>query len=151
MVLDLEAAVWRSVLDASPIARKPRRWATPGAMAVELEPQTTRSTPALDLMDRELADWADGTNPALMIFCPPQEGTSQKISRRTPAWLLSHDPTLRIAIVSFEQERAVRWGRDIKRDVETHPTLGIELRPDSKAAGRWHTKQGGGVYCVGIG
>lgn len=121
-------------------------------MAAELDPQNHKTTAALDLIDRELADWADGrTSPRLMIFMAPQEGKSQKVSRRTPAWLLTHDPTLRVAIVSFEQERAVRWGRDIKRDIETHPELRIRLRPDSQAAGRWHTIEGGGVYCVGIG
>jgi predicted phage terminase large subunit-like protein len=129
---------------------KPRRWATPSDMACELEPRTVR-TAMQDCIDGHLVRVADGHLKRLMIFCPPQEGKSQKVSRRFPAWLLSHDPTLRIGIVSFEQERATRWGREIKRDVEMHPALGIQLRADSKAAGRWHTEQGGGVYCAGIG
>lgn len=129
---------------------RPRRWATPGAMAQALDPNT-RQSPALDLVDRALVDVADGHTDRLMIFLPPQEGKSQRVSRRFPAWLLSQDPTLRVAVVSYQQEKAVRWGRDIKRDVETHPELDIHLRPDSRAAGRWHTEQGGGVYCVGIG
>jgi predicted phage terminase large subunit-like protein len=86
-----------------------------------------------------------------MIFMPPQEGKSQRVSRRFPTWLLSQDPTLRIAIVSFQEGRAVRWGRDIKMDVETYPQLGINIRKDSHAAGRWQTKEGGGIICVGIG
>jgi predicted phage terminase large subunit-like protein len=119
-------------------------------MAQELDPATVQ-TPALDLIDRELVNVADGTTHRLMVFTPPQVGKSTRVSRRYPAWLLSQDPTLRIVLVSYELEKAVRWGRDIKLDVQMHPELGIELRPDSKAAGRWHTRQGGGIYCVGIG
>jgi predicted phage terminase large subunit-like protein len=126
-----------------------RRWANPGAMATELDP-AYRTTAALDLIDAELEQIADGSNDRLMVFLPPQEGKSQKISRRFPAWLLEHDPTLRIAIVSYAADKAVRWGRQIRRDVLTHTQLGIELRADSRAAGRWETTQGGGLVCVGI-
>lgn len=129
---------------------EPRRWPTPGAMAAELDPNTIQ-TPALDALDALLVDLADGKTTRAACFMPPQEGKSQRCSRRFPAWLLQNDPTLRIAIVSYDLEKAVRWGRDIRRDAITHPELGITLRSDSKAAGRWHTTQGGGVYCAGIG
>jgi len=128
---------------------KRRKWPTPGAMAMALD-RKTRTSPVLDLIDDALVDLADGDDDRLMIFCPPQEGKSQKVSRRFPAWLLSHDPTLRIAIVSFEQGKAERWGREIKRDVAAHPELGIAIRSDTNAAGRWETVQGGGLICVGI-
>jgi predicted phage terminase large subunit-like protein len=119
-------------------------------MATELD-RTHRQTVMLDLFDRELVELFDGTdNRNLMIFCPPQEGKSQKVSRRTPAWLLAHDPTLRIAIVSYAGDKAVRWGRQILRDIRAHPELGITLRKDAQAAGRWETEQGGSLICVGI-
>jgi predicted phage terminase large subunit-like protein len=128
----------------------PRKWASPGAMAAALDP-THRQTAMLDLIDRELVELFDGgRHDRLMVFCPPQEGKSQKISRRTPAWLLSHDPTLRIAIVSYAANKAERWGRQIRRDILTHPELDITLRQDSRAAGRWETEQGGQLVCVGI-
>lgn len=123
---------------------------TPGDMAVALD-RGTIQTPALELIDQRLVDVAEGRTLRQMIFMPPQEGKSQRISRRFPTWLLSKDPTLRIAIVSYQLEKAVRWGRDIKRDAETHPQLGITIRKDSQAAGRWHTTDSGGIYCVGIG
>lgn len=145
---------------------KPRRYPTPGAVAAALDP-LTKASPVLDLVDAALVDLfttngADGQEIAL----PPQEGKSQRVSRRTPEWLLDHDPTLRIALVSYEKEKAVRWGRAIRQDVIAHPCtsgdgqgctdpscrgLHIEIRRDSSAAGRWETPQGGGVYCVGIG
>lgn len=130
---------------------KTRKWASPGAMATALDPTGHRQTAMLDLIDAELVELFDGgRHDRLMVFCPPQEGKSQKISRRTPAWLLSHDPTLRIAIVSYAANKAERWGRQIRRDILAHPELEITLRQDSRAAGRWETEQGGQLVCVGI-
>lgn len=126
-----------------------RKWPSPGAMAMKLD-RKTRTSEVLDLIDEALVELADGDDDRLMIFCPPQEGKSQKVSRRFPAWLLSHDPTLRIAIVSFEAGKAVRWGKAVKQDTEQYPELGITLRSDSKAAGNWQTVEGGGIICVGL-
>lgn len=142
-----------------------RRYPAPGALARALDPRTG-SSPALDRIDAELIELIDGQpdHEALAVFMPPQEGKSQRVSRRLPEWLLEHDPTLRIAIVSYEQDSAVRWGRDIKQDITQNSCpaasqcddqactrLHISIRRDSHSASRWDTPQGGGVYCVGIG
>ncbi|MFB4275741.1 phage terminase large subunit [Nonomuraea sp. MTCD27] len=136
---------------------KPRRWASPGDLACALDP-TTVQTPALDVIDRELVALADGDNDRLMVCMPPQEGKSSRISHRFAEWLLVHDPDLRIAIVSYADEIARRWGSDIKLDAQTFNgeddtiDLGIRLRTDSRAAGRWQIEgRKGGVYCVGVG
>lgn len=126
-----------------------RKWPTPLAMGADLDPAVLR-TPALDLIDRALVDVADGGTDRLQVFLSPQEGKSSLVSRRFPAWLLAHDPTLRIGIVSYGAELAEGFGRTVKRDVEQHPELGIHIRRDSRAAGRWDTEEGGGLYCVGL-
>lgn len=129
-----------------------KSWATPGLMASDLEgDRPNQQTPALDLIDGLLARLATGDCRKAMVFMPPQAGKSERCSRRFPLWLLVRDPTARIAIVSYSLELAVRWGRQIKRDIEANPSLGITLRQDSQAAGRWQTEQGGGIYCVGVG
>lgn len=127
------------------------RYPTPGALAQALLPRT-RTTPALEAIDRALVDWthAPDDRGRLMVFCPPQEGKSTKISAWTPLWRLAADPTLRIAIVSYAENKAERWGRWLKRMIEGHPELGIRLMADSKAAGRFETTAGGQVICVGI-
>lgn len=137
--------------------RAARRWATPGQMAKALDP-TTVQTPALDVIDRELVALADGVSDRLMIFMPPQEGKSVRTSQRFVEWLLHREPDLRVAIVSYADEMARRWGSDIKLDVETFNgddgsvDLGLRLRADSRAAGRWQIEgHKGGVYCVGVG
>lgn len=143
---------------------RPRRHATPGALSRALDNRTGTS-PALTLIDQALTDLTDGDDHnALMIFMPPQEGKSQRASRRYPEWLLDHNPSLRIAIISYGEDLALRWGRDIKQDITQHPCpnagacddadcrgLHIAIRRDSSAAGRWETPEGGGVYCVGVG
>ena len=133
---------------------KTRTWATPGELARALDPGTRESL-ALRMINLQLVKLADHRVPAdgLMIFCPPQEGKSTAVSRRFPEWLLQHNPSLRIAIVSYEQEMAVRWGRQILRDIRhAGPRLlDVSIMADSSAAGRWDTPQGGGVYCVGVG
>jgi predicted phage terminase large subunit-like protein len=145
---------------------KRRRYATPGKLAAALDPDTGTS-PALDLIDQELVGLMapDSVHNALAVYMPPQEGKSQRVSRRFSEWLLDHDPALRIAIVSYGEELAVRWGRTIRTDATQHPCLAenrgqchdgcgglhISIRQDSSAAGRWQTPEGGGIYCVGIG
>jgi predicted phage terminase large subunit-like protein len=130
-----------------------RRYPAPGDLARRLDAKTA-SSPSLDLIDRELVDLVDGhpDHNALAVFMPPQEGKSQRVSRRFPEWLLEHDQSLRIAIVSYEQDMALRWGRDVRQDITLAGTaLPISVRRDSNAAGRWETPAGGGIYCVGIG
>jgi predicted phage terminase large subunit-like protein len=129
-----------------------RTYPSPLALARHLDPRTNR-TDALDLIDRSLVELAEATDhDALMVMIPPQEGKSWTVARRLPEWLLQDNPGLRIAIVSYEAETALRWGRDIKQDIAlAGGELAISLREDSQAAGRWETPDGGGVYSVGVG
>jgi len=132
---------------------KVRRYPAPGVLARALDP-LTRTSPALDLIDSELVALTEGRtdHEALAIFMPSQEGKSERVSRRYVEWLLDHNPALRIAIVSYQQDLAVRWGRVILRDIrQGGDRLSIQLQRDSAAAARWDTYDGGGVYCVGIG
>lgn len=157
MVLDLEAAVWRSVLDASPIARKPRRWASPLDMACDLSAGIVR-TPALNRINSALVNLANRSGQGrLAVMMSPQEGKSTTCSYWNPLWLLVDNPDLRIIIVSYNAEKAREWGADIKLAVETFngdddmTDLGLRLRQDSRAAGRWKVAgYNGGIYCAGV-
>lgn len=137
---------------------KSRKWATPGMMAMSLDPPRgkragVRTTPALDHIDKRLCGLFDeDETDRLMIFMAPQEGKSEKVSFWTPIWLLEHDPTLRIAIVSFEARKAERWGKRLLRAIKQFAPrgLGIRLRRDSQSVQRFETVEGGSVICVGI-
>lgn len=128
-----------------------QRWATPGELARHLDPNTVQ-TAALDLLDANLVDVAKGRCQRLMWSMPPQEGKSERTSRRFPLWLLIQNPDLRIGIVSYEKGVARRWGRAIRNDIISYPELGLAVRDDTAAAHEWQLDGHlGGVYSVGIG
>lgn len=124
---------------------------TPGALAAALDPATVQ-TPALNLIDAALIEVAEGRCKRLMISMPPQEGKSERTSRRFPLWMLLRNPNLRIAIVSYAFGIARRWGRRIRDDIDEHgKRLGLAVSPASAAAHEWELSgKAGSVYCVGI-
>lgn len=128
------------------------RWATPGDLAVELDPETVQ-TPALELIDKFLVRIATTRNGRGILMMPPQEGKSQRASRRLPTWVLHRDPETRIGIASFEQGTARRWGRAVRDDVIEHGVeLGLSVRRDLSGQTEWQVAgHRGGIYSVGVG
>lgn len=137
----------------------PKRWMTPGELAKDLDP-TTVQTPALDLIDAKLVAVAEKQIDRLIVTVPPQEGKSSRITRYYVEWLLHRNPNLRIAIVSYGDQIAGDMSYLVRSDIttfdgsdDTDVNLGLTLRKDAKAVGRWSLAQPswGGVYAVGIG
>lgn len=128
------------------------RWGTPGELAQFLDPKT-RQTPALDLIDQALVRAFNTPDSRLVISCPPQEGKSQRASRRFPLWALTQNPDLRIAVASYEANIARRWGRAIRDDIAQHARdLNLSVRPDLSAQHEWQLDQhDGGVFTAGVG
>jgi predicted phage terminase large subunit-like protein len=109
-------------------------------------------TPALDILDQALVDAAEGKNPWLIFTMSPQEGKSQRVSRNFPLWLLIHNPHLRVAVVSYADALARRWGRVVRNDLREHPELGLTIRADTGAANEWQIDgYDGGIITAGIG
>lgn len=90
----------------------------------------------------------------LIIEAPPQHGKSELVSRRFPAWLLGRRPGVKFMGASYNQDLASDFGRDVRNliaDPEYRNIFpNVALRPDSTAANRWHTSQGGIYYAVGV-
>lgn len=143
------------------------RWPSPLDMATELDPPRVDEngdrigvwrTPALELINAALVDLAEGRERRLAAFMSPQEGKSTTVSFWFPLWLLTCvNANLRILIVSYSDEMARRWGGEIKDALERWSgdegsvDLGLRLRKDSRAAGRWNIAgHKGSVYCAGI-
>ena len=146
-------------------------WATPGALAKAIEP-TTLQTPALDLIDEYLVKVESGEIDRLIINLPPQEGKSTRVTTIGPLWFLTRNPDRRIAIVSYAQDLADEFGRNIRNHITSNDgddetlDLGLRVAKDNGAARRWKldgtrsitddkgvTKQvaiKGGVRSVGI-
>lgn len=127
-----------------------RPWKTPGEMAQTLD-RSTIQTPALDVIDDHLVKVRDGQIERLIIELAPQEGKSERGSRRFPEWVLHDNPNTRIAIVSYGHRVARRWGRKIRDDLDAHPELGLKLSQAAKAQDEFELLgYDGGVVCVGI-
>ncbi|WP_431728593.1 phage terminase large subunit [Verrucosispora sp. TAA-831] len=143
------------------------RWPSPLDMGEELDPPRVDEnderigvwrTPALELINASLVDLAEGHERKIATFMPPQEGKSTITSYWFVLWLLvCVNPDLRILIVSYNDSMARRWGSDLKNALERwsgadgYVDLGLRLRKDSRAAGRWNIAgYRGQVYCAGL-
>lgn len=138
---------------AADLFERPKpKWPSPGRMAVELDPNT-RQTPALDLIDAALKELVETPDGRLIISMPPQEGKSERVTRRFPTWVLQHRPDISVVIASYEQNIARRWGRAIRDDIIQNPTtLGLAIRSDLSGQSEWQLLgHDGGVVSVGIG
>lgn len=130
----------------------PPRWTTPGDLARFLEPKNVQ-TEALNLIDAALVEAFNTPDSRLIISMPPQEGKSQRASRRFPLWALTQNPDLRIAIASYEANIARRWGRAIRDDIaQDSAELGLRVRQDLSAQHEWQLEgHAGGVFTAGVG
>ncbi|MBV8524036.1 MAG: hypothetical protein JOY71_18245 [Acetobacteraceae bacterium] len=74
------------------------------------------------------------------------------VSRLFPAWFLAKYPRSSIIAASCTTALAEDFGRSVRTLVAQYSdVLGYSLRPDSTAAGRWHTDRGGSYLAVGAG
>lgn len=128
-----------------------RLWETPGDMAQHLDKRTVQ-TPALRLIDEKLVQAFSTPDYRLIISMPPQEGKSQRASRRFPLWALQQNPELRIAMASYESTIATRWGRAVRDDIVQNPHLGLTVRSDVSSQAEWQLGgRDGGMFSVGVG
>tara|TARA_R110000765_G_scaffold46969_2_gene96728 strand:- start:6179 stop:7639 length:1461 start_codon:yes stop_codon:yes gene_type:complete len=91
----------------------------------------------------------------IIVNMPPRHTKSEFASYLLPAWLIGKNPELKIIQTTHTAELAVRFGRKVRNLMETDIYKDIfpevELRVDSKAAGRWDTAQGGEYFAAGVG
>ena len=91
----------------------------------------------------------------LMIAMPPRHGKSQMGSYLFPAFLMGKNPQSKLIVGSHTAELAQRFGRMIRNLVDDDRYKDVfpdmTLSADSKAAGRWNTRQGGEAFFIGKG
>lgn len=98
---------------------------------------------------------ARGEKKRVIICLPPRHTKSEFTSYLLPAWFLGKFPKEKVMQVSNTAELAEGFGRKVRnlmmqeryRDVFPE----VDLRSDSKAAGRWNTNHGGDYYATGVG
>ena len=87
----------------------------------------------------------------LIINLPPQHGKSVLLSRWVPIWYLDNLPERRVIIASYSQELVRGHSRFIRDELANNDHTTALLSPDSKAANRWNTAEGGGMFATTIG
>jgi len=98
---------------------------------------------------------ARGELKRLIINMPPRHTKSEFASFLLPAWFLGQFPEKKIIQTAHTAELSVGFGRKVRNLVDSDdfkkafPTL--QLRADSKAAGRWSTNKNGEYFAIGVG
>ena len=91
----------------------------------------------------------------IIVNMPPRHTKSEFASYLLPAWLIGKNPELKIIQTTHTAELAVRFGRKVRNlmELEIYREIfpEVDLRADSKAAGRWETGQGGEYFAAGVG
>ena len=98
------------------------------------------------VMAKKFQEVAEGKVKRLIINMPPRHTKSEFASFLLPAWFLGKFPGKKIIQTSNTAELAVGFGRKVRNlvdsDVYSKIFPNVNLRSDSKAAGRWATKIG---------
>lgn len=106
-------------------------------------------------MARLFESVAKGEKKRLAINLAPRHTKSEFASYLLPAWMLGKFPKKKIMQVSNTSELAEGFGRKVRNlvgsDVYREIFPEVELRQDSKAAGRWNTNHGGEYFATGVG
>jgi predicted phage terminase large subunit-like protein len=88
----------------------------------------------------------------LAVFMPPGAAKSTYASILFAPWYLANYPDHCVIAASHTAELAEKWGRRVRNLIAEHTLiLGVDLAPDSQAAGRWETGKGGEYFAAGVG
>lgn len=101
----------------------------------------------------------EGRIKKLMVFVPPQNGKSEIVSRKFPAWVLGQDPTCKIVGCSYSSDLAEGFSRSIQLTIDSDEYRSIF--PDTKLPQRgggglirnvdyFDTIEGGFYKAVGV-
>jgi predicted phage terminase large subunit-like protein len=97
---------------------------------------------------------ARGEKKRVIINLGPRHTKSEFASYLLPAWFLGNYPKKKVMQVSNTADLAEGFGRKVRNLVDSDDYQRIfpdvELRTDSKAAGRWNTNKNGEYYATGV-
>jgi hypothetical protein len=107
------------------------------------------------LVAKKFEGIADGSIKRLIINMAPRHTKSEFASYLLPSWFLGKFPHKKVIQTSNTADLAVGFGRKVRNLVgsEQYSTVfpDVNLRQDSKAAGRWATNKEGEYFAIGVG
>ena len=96
-----------------------------------------------------------GPSDRVIINLAPRHSKSELASYLLPAWFLGNYPDKKVIQTAHTAELAVGFGRKVRNLVGSEEFKrvfpDVNLRADSKAAGRWNTNHGGEYFAIGVG
>lgn len=93
-----------------------------------------------------------GSGGIVLVSLPPGHNKSYIASINLPEWFLEKWPHKNVALAAYGHLKAAEWGEQIRNDIRDNPDkFLVRLRPDTTAKNRFHTTQGGGLLCTGVG
>ena len=99
-------------------------------------------------MQARLDQVTDGAIRRLYFQVAIRHGKTEHNTIGYAACRLRADPKTRVLVCSYNQRRAEKFSREIRRLVKA---CGVLVSKDRDAAGEWETEAGGGVQAVGAG
>jgi predicted phage terminase large subunit-like protein len=96
-----------------------------------------------------------GAGKRLIVTVPPRHGKSQLCSVYLPAWFLGRDPAAQVISVSYGQDLATSFGRQVRNLIGSEPFAAIfpraAIAADSRAVDEFRSSAGGTYIARGIG
>lgn len=99
-------------------------------------------------MQRVLDRVTAGDDRRVYFQVPIRHGKTEHNTIGYAVYRLERDPTTRLLVGSYNEKRAQKFSREIRRLAGAR---GIPLSTERNAAGEWETEAGGGVQAVGAG
>ncbi len=100
---------------------------------------------------RALEEVERGKTRQLMLLLPPGSAKSTYASRFFPAWWMARQPQSSVIMACHTARLAEHFGRSIRGLLEEHSgRLGLQVRTDARAAGRFVTDRGGEFFGIGV-
>jgi predicted phage terminase large subunit-like protein len=119
-----------------------------GAWMAEHRPEYRWDARHFVAMQQRLDRITAGLERRVYFQVPIRHGKTEHNTIGYAAYRLQRDPRTRILVGSYNDKKAQKFSRDIRRFAEQ---LGVALSKDRNAAGEWETAAGGGVVAVGAG
>ena len=105
------------------------------------------------IISKKFEDIANGKLKRLIVNMPPRHTKSEFASFLFPAWFVGRKPRSKIMQTTHTGELAIRFGRKVRNLMDSQDYKKIfpksYLQPDSMAAGRLETAQGGEYFAAG--
>jgi predicted phage terminase large subunit-like protein len=99
-------------------------------------------------MQRVLDDITEARIRRAYFQIPIRHGKTEHNTISYAAYRIERDPRTRILVCSYNERRAQKFSRDIRRLVRAR---GVAISPERDTASEWETTSGGGVQSVGAG